>query len=392
MRPMPGAKPLYAAVLACAVVLAGAWLAERFGLFDRDLTVTQAAIGAHCLDCHDDITRSGGLLLEPATLADVGGHTEVWEKVVRKIADRAMPPADEPRPPEQDYLTIERFLVAELDALAAARPNPGELPQLHRLTRTEYRNAIRDLLELDGLPAELDFELLLPADNRSSGFDNISELLFVSPSNMERYIDTARKISRLAVGDMSTPLLVNRHRMALQLPQDTHLPGLPIGTRGGLLVDSFFPLDGEYVVRVEFAGGSREPHELEVLVNGERIAATTVVTGGRGFPRRPPPLPVAPAARRGPRRGRRDVHRTQRGLRRIDAQGPAQEPRRAARHRTRHDLRAVQSDRSGRHAEPRADLHMHARGRTRRARLRSRDPRLARTTRIPAAGDRRRSR
>ena len=290
MRPMPGAKPLYAAVLACAVVLAGAWLAERFGLFDRDLTVTQAAIGAHCLDCHDDITRSGGLLLEPATLADVGGHTEVWEKVVRKIADRAMPPADEPRPPEQDYLTIERFLVAELDALAAARPNPGELPQLHRLTRTEYRNAIRDLLELDGLPAELDFELLLPADNRSSGFDNISELLFVSPSNMERYIDTARKISRLAVGDMSTPLLVNRHRMALQLPQDTHLPGLPIGTRGGLLVDSFFPLDGEYVVRVEFAGGSREPHELEVLVNGERIAATTVVTGGRGFPRRPPPL------------------------------------------------------------------------------------------------------
>ncbi len=290
MRPMPGTKPLYAAVLACAAALAGVWLAERYGLFEKDLAAAQAAIGANCLNCHDDITRSGDLVLDPATLADVGEHTQVWEKVLRKVTDRAMPPPDEPRPPEADYLTIERFLVAELDARAAARPNPGELPQLHRLTRTEYRNAIRDLLALDGLPAELDFELLLPADNRSSGFDNIAELLFISPSNMERYIDTARKISRLAVGDMSTPPLVNRHRMALQMPQDTHLGGLPIGTRGGLLVESFLPLDGEYVVRVEFAGGSREPHELEVLVNGERVALATVVTGNRGFPRRPPPL------------------------------------------------------------------------------------------------------
>ena len=290
MRPMPGTKPLYAAVLACVAALAGVWLAERYGLFERDLAAVQAAIGANCLDCHDDITRSGDLVLDPATLADVGEHTEVWEKVVRKVTDRAMPPPDEPRPPEADYLAIERFLIAELDARATARPNPGELPQLHRLTRTEYRNAIRDLLALDGLPAELDFELLLPTDNRSSGFDNIAELLFISPSNMERYIDTARKISRLAVGDMSTPPLVNRHRMALQMPQDTHLGGLPIGTRGGLLVESFLPLDGEYVVRVEFAGGSREPHELEVLVNGERVAAAMVVTGNRGFPRRPPPL------------------------------------------------------------------------------------------------------
>ncbi len=290
MRGRPGTKPLYLAVLAGAVALAGVWLAERYGLFGRDLAATQAAIGANCLDCHDEITRSGDLVLDPATLADVADHAEVWEKVLRKIADRAMPPPEEPRPPERDYLTIERFLVAELDALAAARPNPGDLPQLHRLTRTEYRNAIRDLLALEGLPAELDFELLLPADNRSSGFDNIAELLFISPSNMERYIDTAGKISRLAVGDMSAPPLVNRHRMALQLPQDSHLPGLPIGTRGGLLVESFLPLDGEYLVRVEFAGGSREPHELEVLVDGERVAMATVVTGTRGFPRRPPPL------------------------------------------------------------------------------------------------------
>ncbi|WP_428100011.1 DUF1592 domain-containing protein [Candidatus Rariloculus sp.] len=290
MRRTPSAKPLYAVVLAGAAVLAGTWLAARHGLFDRDRAATQAAISANCLDCHDDITRSGDLVLEPATLADVGGHAEIWERVIRKVADRAMPPPDEPRPPERDYITIERFLEAELDAFAAARPNPGELPQLHRLTRTEYGNAIRDLLALDVLPAELDYELLLPADNKSSGFDNISELLFVSPSTMERYIDAARKISRLVVGDMSAAPLVNRHRLALQLPQDIHVPGLPIGTRGGLVIGSYFPLDGEYVVRVELAGSSREPHELEILVDGERVARSTVVSGGPGFPRRAPPL------------------------------------------------------------------------------------------------------
>ena len=135
MRRRPSTKPLYLAVLAGAVALAGVWLAERYGLFGRDLAATQAAIGANCLDCHDDITRSGDLVLDPATLADVGDHAEVWEKVVRKITDRAMPPPEELPPPERDYLTIERFLIAELDALATARPNPGDLPQLHRLTR-----------------------------------------------------------------------------------------------------------------------------------------------------------------------------------------------------------------------------------------------------------------
>ena len=101
MRPMPGTKPLYAAVLACAAALAGAWLAERYGLFEQNLAAAQSAIGANCIDCHDEIGRSGDLVLDPATLADVGGHAEVWEKVLRKITDRAMPPPDEPRPPER---------------------------------------------------------------------------------------------------------------------------------------------------------------------------------------------------------------------------------------------------------------------------------------------------
>ncbi len=202
-----------------------------------------------------------------------------------------MPPPEEPRPDEATYELVEAYLETELDGFAAANPDAGRLPQLHRLTRTEYGNAVRDLLAIDRLPAELDLELLLPADNTSSGFDNIADLLFVSPDIMERYIDAASKIARLAVGDMRAPPLVNRHRMPLQLPQDEHVPGLPIGTRGGLLIESYFPLDGDYEVRVEFAGRSPDVHELEILLAGLPVANARVgPTGGPGQPRRPEPV------------------------------------------------------------------------------------------------------
>src|SRR5205085_10324496 len=120
----------------------------------------------------------------------------------------------------------------------------GKLPLLHRLSRTEYQNAIRDLLSLDTPPKEMDYSLLLPADNSSSGFDNLADLLFVSPTAMERYVDAAQKISSLAVGDASTPVMVNIHRISDEQPQDARVDGLPFGTRGGLAVHSDFPLDG----------------------------------------------------------------------------------------------------------------------------------------------------
>ena len=276
-------------------------LAYRLNLFAdpeaRALAALDSTIDRYCIDCHNEAEQAGGLVLDAATRADLARHHETWEKVARKIADRAMPPPDQPRPDEPLYASIQAQLETALDAHAQANPNAGRLPRLRRLTRAEYRNAIRDLLALADLPAELDFELLLPTDNASSGFDNIAELLFVSPAIMERYIDAASKISRLAVGDMSMAPLVNRHPMPLQLPQDTHLPGLPIGTRGGLLIETYLPLDAEYLLTIDFAGAAREVHEVEVLIDGERAARAAVEPTG-GAP--PPPLELAVRAAAGP--------------------------------------------------------------------------------------------
>ena len=175
-----------------------------------------------------------------------------------------------------------RIVEAELDRAAAAKPNPGTLPLLHRLSRTEYQNAIRDLLAIDALPKEMDYSLLLPADNVSSGFDNIADLLFVSPTTMERYSTRRRKISRLAVGDPAMPLMVNIHRLHPEQWQDARVEELSIGTRGGLAVRSYFPLDAEYNVKVDVAGAPRDAHQIEITVDGERVQLIAGWRNGRG--------------------------------------------------------------------------------------------------------------
>jgi hypothetical protein len=197
------------------------------------------------------------LVIEPRDLEKIASDPAHWEKVVRKLRTEEMPP-DGPRPKHEQYRRAAAFLEERLDAAAAAAPQPGDVPAFRRLTRTEYRNAIRDLLALDGLPAELDFELLLPADNAASGFDNIADLLFVSPVVMERYIAAAQKISRLAVGDLRAPVMVNIHQLSEQLPQDERIDGLSFGTRGGLGVRTYLPLDAEYVVELETAAAARQ--------------------------------------------------------------------------------------------------------------------------------------
>jgi hypothetical protein len=233
--------------------------------------------------CHNERLKTAGFVLDPATLTDVGAHADSWEKVVKKLRTTSMPPAGAPRPDAATYDSVATFLETELDRASVARPQLGKLPIAHRLSRTEYANAIRDLLAIEALPRELSIDLLLPPDNVSSGFDNIADLLFVSPSNMERYLDAARKISRLAVGDPSMPVLVNIHRLGAEHPQDERVEDLPFGTRGGLAVRSEFPVDGTYVVKVELAGAARERHDLEVTVDGERMALRTLgADAGRG--------------------------------------------------------------------------------------------------------------
>jgi mono/diheme cytochrome c family protein len=247
-----------------------------------------ATLNRYCTTCHNARLKTGGVVLDPASLSRIGADAEFWEKVDWKLRSRAMPPAGMPRPDESTYNSLTSFLENDLDRAAAAKPNAGELPPLHRLSRTEYKNAIRDLLGLESLPKEMDFDLLLPPDNVSSGFDNIADLLFVSPSTMERYLDAARKISRFAVGDPNIPAMVNIYRLSPEQPQDARVDELPFGTRGGLAVRNTFPVDGEYSVKLELTGAAREAHQLEISVDGERVQLATIGgpaaggSGGRG--------------------------------------------------------------------------------------------------------------
>src|SRR5579862_802525 len=241
------------------------------------------AINEYCSDCHNAQVKAGGIVLDPTALNQPGDHAELWERVIRQLAAKSMPPVGNPRPDDATYKEFRTYLETQLDRAAAAKPNPGELPSLHRLTRTEYRNAIRDLLALDNLPKEMDFTLLLPADNSASGFDNIADLLYVSPATMERYLDAATKISRLAVGDPQIPVMVNIHQLPLEEPQDSRIEELPFGTRGGTAIHSYFPLDADYDIQVELAGTARTEHQLEISVDGERKQLVPIGgAGGRG--------------------------------------------------------------------------------------------------------------
>ena len=237
---------------------------------------TQAAITKYCTTCHNERLRTAGLALDPAGVARPGDQSETWEKVLRQLRAGTMPPPGAARPPQAFYTRAAAYLARELEASAAARPNPGSLPLAHRLTRTEYGNVIRDLLALPDLPKELDYATLLPADNASSGFDNLADTLFVSPATMERYLAAARKISRVAVGDPDMGVLVNTHITPVRQPQEGRNEELPFGTRGGLEIDGYFPLDGEYEFKVQTAGVAGDVHQLEISIDGERKAITNV--------------------------------------------------------------------------------------------------------------------
>ncbi|HEY7173013.1 MAG TPA: DUF1592 domain-containing protein [Vicinamibacterales bacterium] len=232
-------------------------------------------VDKYCVSCHNPRLKTGGLVLDASEL-NLARDGATWEKVVRKLRTGAMPPAGLPRPDQASSDAAAGYLEQELDRAAAAHPNPGAVGAFHRLSRTEYANAIRDLLSLETLPKELDINTLLPADNSSSGFDNLADLLFVSPTALDSYLSAARKISRVAVGDPNIPVIVDRYPTPQDLPQDVQVEDAPAGTRGGVVIKSTLPVDGEYRVKIEFAGNAREPHQLEVSVDGVRAHVVTV--------------------------------------------------------------------------------------------------------------------
>jgi hypothetical protein len=236
----------------------------------------------YCTGCHNAKLKTAGLVIDTGALTNVPAQAELWEKVDIKLRTGAMPPAGMPRPDPAGYDSTAAFLETRLDAAARAKPNPGKLPLLHRLSRTEYQNAIRDLLAIDALPQELDYNTLLPPDNVSSGFDNIADLLFLSPATMERYLDAAEKLSRFAVGDPKTPLIVNIYQLSPELPQDARVEDLSFGTRGGLAIHSDFPVDGEYAIKVNVGGAAREQHQLEITVDSQRMELIPIGGGVAG--------------------------------------------------------------------------------------------------------------
>ena len=234
-----------------------------------------ALLGRYCLTCHTQRMVDRGTVpveLESADLGNVPAQAEIWEKVIRKVRTGTMPPLGRPRPDAAASDRLAAWLETEIDRAAAASPNPGRTVPLHRLNRTEYQNAVRDLLDLD-----VDAAALVPADDQSYGFDNIAGVLKVSPTLLERYMNAARFISRLAVGASPMAPTGETFRIVSDLSQYGHQDGLPFGTRGGLSVSYNFPRDGEYDIELAmldlFAGAPiREPHQLEVSVDGERVA------------------------------------------------------------------------------------------------------------------------
>ncbi|MBV8730791.1 MAG: DUF1587 domain-containing protein, partial [Acidobacteriia bacterium] len=236
----------------------------------------KATIDRYCVTCHSNTLRTGGLSLESADFTDIPHNAETWEKVIRKLHVGAMPPQGMPRPDAGTLNDLTSFLETALDRAAAANPNPGRA-SMHRLNRAEYANSIRDLLALD-----IDATALLPPDDESSGFDNIADVLKMSPSLMERYLSASWNISREAIGDSRITASTATYRARPDLSQDQHIEGLPLGTRGGMLVRHNFPLDGEYIIKVrlwrntfDLMRGMEDPHQIELGLDGNRLLLVT---------------------------------------------------------------------------------------------------------------------
>jgi mono/diheme cytochrome c family protein len=244
---------------------------------DATAAAQAKVLETYCVTCHNDKGRTGGLSLEHADLADISKGAETWEKVIRKIRVGMMPPAGLPRP---DAPTLDRFVSFfenSLDRAANAKLNPGHVV-MHRLNRAEYANVIRDLFALD-----IDATALLPPDDESSGFDNIADVLKVSPSLMERYLSASWNISRMAIGNKGISPSTVTYRVRPDLSQDQHIDGLPLGTRGGVLARHTFPLDGEYLMKVrlwrntfDLLRGMEDPHQVEIAMDGNRVQLVTV--------------------------------------------------------------------------------------------------------------------
>src|SRR5262245_11383253 len=246
-----------------------------------DAASVRTAIDKYCVACHNSrvttAATSSGVVLDRADLAHVAADAALWEKVVRKLRTGAMPPDGAPRPDQATQDALLGFIESRLDRAALEHPNPGR-SSVHRLNRAEYANAIRDLFALDVDPAAL-----LPPDDTADGFDNIADVLSLSPALLESYLSAAGKISALAVGSQKITANSETYRVRGDMSQAEHIEGLPLGTRGGVAAQHTFPLDGEYVIRVKLVEtnlgtirGLHDVNHVEIAVGGQRVLLAPV--------------------------------------------------------------------------------------------------------------------
>ena len=238
-------------------------------------------LNQYCVVCHNQQLRTAGLALDTVDLSNVPKGAEVWEKVLDKLQSQAMPPTGMPRPDAAFYHGLATYLETSLDYAAAVKPQPGRVA-IHRLNRAEYTNAIRDLLD-----TEIDGDSMLPVDDSGYGFDNIADVLSVSPMLLTRYMSAAGKVARLAIGDPDIRPNLETYDIPYTLEQNDRMSeDLPFGSRGGIAIRHDFPRDGEYVImiRLQRAGiehdrqiiGLDRQHQLDVRLDGERVKLFTV--------------------------------------------------------------------------------------------------------------------
>lgn len=232
---------------------------------------SRALIDAYCVGCHNQRAKVGGLALDTVDLGDPSAHAHVLEAAVRKLRGGLMPPPGSRRPGQAEVDAFVTSLERSLDAAAEAHPNPGRVP-LHRLNRSEYANAIEDLLGL-----RVDAAALLPKDDEADGFDNVASVLAVSPSFLDQYISAARVVTNRALGNPAPRPSSATYRPARGADQTVRVDGLPLGTRGGLMAEHLFPADGEYTLNISglagagYVRGMEYRHTLIVTLDGERI-------------------------------------------------------------------------------------------------------------------------
>lgn len=259
-------------------------LVSGVSVAQQDTEYYQNTINQYCVGCHNDVLNTAGLSLQHVDSQNIGSDGEVWEKVLRKLRAKAMPPSGMPRPDNATYESFVSFLETSLNQYASQNPEPGR-PSIRRLNRTEYENSIRDLFAVD-----IDSETLLPADAAMFNFDNIGSVLTLSPLLIERYIAAARKIRNKALGDPDISPAFEYYTLPQALKQDERMnDDMPFGSRGGIAMRHRFPMDGEYVVQIKLQrnyrdyirGMTNRPHQLDIRMNDERLKLYTV--GGQKF-------------------------------------------------------------------------------------------------------------